>query len=107
VSLELVVAAAFAVLFYRMAHYEHMRGWAWAVGSLVLSLVVLQLRPGLTALIVAQAALVGVLWWRNAKRLGTDAERWKTAREEGRRLEQERLQRARDELRRERERRKG
>jgi hypothetical protein len=105
-STELVIAAAFAVLFYRMAQYERMRGWAWAVGSLVLSLVVLQLRPGLTALIVAQVVLVGGLWWRNTKRLGTNAERWKIAREEGRRLEQERLRRAREELRKERERRK-
>ena len=106
-SLDLVVAAAFAVLFYRMAMYEQMRGWAWAVGSLVLSLVVMQLRPGFTALIVAQLGLGGVLWWRNAKRLGTDAGRWRSAREAARRLEQERLERARDEIRRERERRKG
>jgi hypothetical protein len=106
-SLDLVVAAAFAVLFYRMAQYEHMRGWVWVAGSFTLSLVVMQLRPGLTALIVAQVGLVGVLWWRNAKRLGTDAERWRTAREEARRLEKERLERAREELRRDREHRKG
>jgi hypothetical protein len=99
----LVVAAAFAVLLYRLAAYERMRGWAWGGASLALSLVVSLIRPGFTLLIVAQVVLVGVLWWRNAKRLGTDADRWRIAREEGRRLERERLDRAREKSRRERE----
>jgi hypothetical protein len=100
--MPLVVAGAFAVLFYRMAARERMTGWVWAAASLALSLVVTQLWSGFLALIVGQIGLVGVLWWRNAKR-PTDAERWRVARQEGRRLERERLERERDKVRRDRE----
>ncbi|UCD25553.1 MAG: hypothetical protein JSW51_06465 [Gemmatimonadota bacterium] len=96
----LIIAAVFAILFYRAAYNEHMNGWAWAVASFALSLVVTQLLPGFTALVVAQIGLFGVLWWVNTKRLSMQGERWIRAREEERRLRKERVDRAREQARR-------
>ncbi|UCG89250.1 MAG: hypothetical protein JSW71_12205 [Gemmatimonadota bacterium] len=100
----LFVAVCFAVLFHRVAYHEHMSGWAWSVASLALSGVVMLLLPGLTALILAQVALFGVLWWANTRRLAARGQHLVRAREEERRLRRERVERARGEIRRERER---
>jgi len=103
----LVIAVVFAILFYRAAYHEHMSGWAWAVASLGLSFGVTLLLPGLTALIFAQVGLFGLLWWVNSKRLSTRGEHWVRAREEERRLRKERVDRAREEARRQSERHEG
>jgi hypothetical protein len=102
-----IIAVVFAILFYRAAHHEHMSGWAWAIASFALSLIVAQLLPGITALVLAQVGLFGVLWWLNVKRLSTRGEHWVRAREEERRLRKERADRVREQAHRDRERRDG
>jgi hypothetical protein len=99
----LIIAAVFAILFYRAAYHEHMSGWAWAIASFALSIVVTQLLPGWTPLVLAQVGLFGVLWWANTKRISQRGDHWIRAREEERRLRKERVDRAREQVRRERE----
>jgi nicotinamide riboside transporter PnuC len=77
----LIIAAVFAILFYRAAYHEHM----W------------------TPLVLAQVGLFGVLWWANTKRISQRGDHWIRAREEERRLRKERVDRAREQVRRERE----
>jgi len=95
-----IIAVVFAILFYRVAYNEHMSGWAWAIASLALSLIVMQLLPRFAAMVLAQVGLFGVLWWVNTKRLSTRGEHWIRAREEERRLRKERVDRAREQARR-------
>ena len=64
-----MLIGVFAALFYGLAEYEYMSGWKWAVASAVIGFVVGRATGLMSAGIVAQAALFGVLWWQNGKRL--------------------------------------
>ncbi len=69
-GLSALVAICFATLFYRAAMYERMSGWAWAVVSLFVSMILVMLAQGLGVLILAQVGLYVVMWWYNAQRHG-------------------------------------
>jgi len=58
------------MLFFRAAHYERMSPWAWTAASLGLTAILSLKAPGLTLLLVVQAALFGLMWWHNARRQG-------------------------------------
>ena len=60
---------AFAACFYGMAEYERMTGWKWAAASMVVTFVVLQTVGFMLAVLPAQVALFGLMWWQNSKRL--------------------------------------
>jgi hypothetical protein len=62
-------SGAFAAFFYGAAEYEHMTGWKWAVASAAVTFVVMQTVGSMLAVLPAQVALFGVLWWRNSKRI--------------------------------------
>jgi fatty acid desaturase len=64
----IVVVVGFGVLFYRVAVYEHMTGWVWALASVGLSLAVMQIAPGFVPIVAIQLVLFGVLWRQHAKR---------------------------------------
>jgi hypothetical protein len=92
----MVAAFVFAAFFYAAAEYERLTGWKWALASVVISLVVLQLFEFLAFVIPFQIALFGVMWWRNIKHRD-EMEQERTARaEEDRRRRQEQVRRARD-----------
>jgi len=101
-NLGLVIAVAFAVLFHRMAAYERLSGWAWALASFALSLVVTSVWAGFLPLLLAQLALLGVLWWYNMRRIGQRGEEWIARRDDDRRIRQERMRRAQEEIQRDR-----
>lgn len=101
----LVVAIGFAVLFHRMAAYEHMSAWAWAIASFALSLAVTSLWAGFLPLILAQIGLFAAMWWYNVKRVDTRERHWTAKREEDRRMRDERMRRAQEEIQRDRARR--
>jgi len=98
VNLGLVIAAAFAILFHRMAAYERLSPWVWAIASFGLSLIVTSVVAGFLPLLLAQLVLLGVLWWYNMRRVESREEEWATRREEDRRLRQERMRRAQEEI---------
>ena len=102
----LVVAIGFAVLFHRMAAYEHMSAWAWAIASFALSLAVTSLWTGFLPLILAQIGLFAAMWWYNAKRVNTRERGWAAKREHERRVRDERMRRAQEEIQRDRKGRK-
>jgi signal transduction histidine kinase len=60
---------AIAVFFYRAAQQEQMSGWKWAIASIIVSFVALEAVGFALAVIPAQLALYGVLWWQNSKRM--------------------------------------
>ena len=61
---------AFAGIFYFAAEYERMSGWKWALASVIVSATVKGLFPlSFIFVLPAQAALFGVLWWANQRRL--------------------------------------
>jgi hypothetical protein len=62
-------SGAFAAFFYGAAEYEHMTGWKWAVASAAVTFVVMQTVGSMLAVLPAQVALFGVLWWRNSKQI--------------------------------------
>jgi hypothetical protein len=84
----------FAVIFYAAAEYEHLTGWKWALASLIISQVVLQLTGWMVLVLPAQAILFGVMWWANAKKQDQSAEDQAKRIEEDRRLRQERVRQA-------------
>lgn len=104
-NLGIVIAAGFAILFHRMATHEHLSAWAWAVASFALSLIVTSLWAGFMPLLLAQLLLLGVLWWYNLRRIRERGDEWAARREEERRVRQERMRRAQEEIARDRERR--
>lgn len=92
----MVAAFVFAAFFYAAAEYERLTGWKWALASVIISLVVLQLFDFLAFVVPFQIALFGVMWWRNIKhRDEVDQERTARA-EQDRRTRQEQVRRARD-----------
>ncbi len=104
-NVDVIIVIGFAVLFHRMAALEHLSAWVWSVSSLGLSFVVMQVRPGVAPLIIAQLGLFGVMWWYNARRVRTRERGWAARREEEGRQQEARMKRAQDEIARERERR--
>jgi hypothetical protein len=102
-NIGLFVAIGFVVLFYRVAVYEHMTGWVWAVASFALSIIVMNLWGGLLQLFVAQVGLFMVLWAYNAKRVDKRHQEWATEREARRREQEARMRRAQEEIKRDRE----
>ena len=67
-GLVALVGVACAMLFHRAARYERMAPWAWTAASIgVTGFLALTGQP-LTLLLIAQAALLGVMWWYNARR---------------------------------------
>lgn len=100
---RIIVAIGFVLLFYRMAVYEHMTGWVWAVSSFALSFIVMILWGGFLPMFVAQLGLFGALWVSNAKRVDTRQQEWVKRQEGRRRGEGKRMRRAQEEIKRERE----
>lgn len=66
--LSLLIGVVCAVLFFRVAEYERMSPWMWAIASMGLHLAVGFLSPSILLALLAQAALFVVMWWYNAKR---------------------------------------
>jgi len=99
----MVVAIGFALLFHRMAAYERMTAWVWAVASIGVSLLAMWFWSGFAPLILLQVGLFAVLWWYNLRRVGRREQEWAAKREKERRLRDERMRRAQEEIRRERE----
>jgi hypothetical protein len=86
-----------AACFYGMAEYERMTGWKWAAASMAVTFVVMQTIGFGLAVIPAQVALFGVMWWQNGKRLDKLPEE-QAARREAMRIErQERVRLAHEE----------
>ena len=75
-DIRLVVAIGFVLLFYRMAVYEHITGWVWAVASLALSIVVMAIWAGFLPIILSQLGLFGLMWWYNSKRVDARHQEW-------------------------------
>ena len=90
----MIAAFVFAAFFYGVAEYEHMTGWKWAIASLAVTLAVLQMTDLLMAVIPAQVALCGVLWWQNVKRIEKLPEERAARAEADRKLRQERVRAA-------------
>lgn len=67
-NLTLLIGIACAVLFFRAAYYERMSPWAWAIGSLGLTVILSMKSPSVTLLLIVQVALFGVMWWYNVRR---------------------------------------
>lgn len=67
---NLLIAVACAILFFRVAQYERMSAWTWAIASIGISLVVSLLRGGLALILLSQMGLFAVIWWYNAQRRG-------------------------------------
>ena len=57
------------VIFYRAANYERMAGWAWALASLGLTLLLSMRSTGVATLLFAQAGLFVAMWTYNVYRL--------------------------------------
>jgi hypothetical protein len=84
----MIATFVFAACFYGMAEYEHMTGWKWAAASVAVTFVVLQTIGFMLAVLPAQVALFGLLWWQNSKRLDRQPEE-QAARAEAMRLERQ------------------
>jgi hypothetical protein len=93
----MIATFVFAAFFYGVAEYEHMTGWKWAVASVAVSVAVLQTIGLLIAVIPAQVALFGVLWWQNAKRIEKLPEERAARADADRKLRQERIRAAQEE----------
>lgn len=96
--MELVVAAALAVLFYMMAAYEHHAAWVWALASLTLSTLVLGVGGGSVTLVLGHVGLYGLLWWFNAREQDKRHEGFLAKRAEQQRLRADRWRRAQQEI---------
>ncbi|MGH9258365.1 MAG: hypothetical protein ACRD08_00480 [Acidimicrobiales bacterium] len=101
----MLATLVFAALFYGIAEYEHLTGWKWAAASLVISIVVLQVTGWLVLVLPFQAALFGVLWWANSKKIDTSDADQAARLEADRRIRQERVRRAHEQADRDRNRR--
>ena len=93
----MIATFVFAAFFYGVAEYEHMTGWKWAVASVAVSVAVLQTIGFLIAVIPAQVALFGVLWWQNVKRIEKLPEERAARAEADRKHRQERIRAAQEE----------
>jgi hypothetical protein len=63
------VAVVFAILFFRVADYERMSPWVWSIASIAITEAVTLSGGSLTLVLLLQAALFGVMWGLNARRL--------------------------------------
>jgi hypothetical protein len=97
-----LVAVGFVLLFHRMAVYERITGWAWAVASLALSLVVMVTWAGFLPIILAQLGLFGLMWWYNARKVDERHRELAARREAERRAQGARRKWAQEEIQRER-----
>jgi fatty acid desaturase len=79
-----------------------MTGWAWAVASVALSIVVLLILPGFLPLVVAQVGLFALLWQQHMKRQAEITARRVAEREARERQREDLLQRGREEAERDR-----
>jgi hypothetical protein len=65
----MIATFIFAACFYGVAEYENMTGWKWAAASAAITFVIMKTFGFMLVVLPAQAALFGVLWWQNVKRL--------------------------------------
>lgn len=65
----LLVVVACAIFFFRVAQYERLSPWAWSVGSIALSGIVLLLGWSTGVMLLTQVGLFLALWWHNAQRV--------------------------------------
>ena len=106
-NIGILFAVAFGALFYRVAVYEHLSGWAWSVASVGLSIIVMQIFQGMLPLVGAQVILFGMLWKQHMKRQAEITAHRLAEREERERQREAVLQRGREEAERERARQAG
>ncbi len=66
--IDLFVGVVCAVLLFRAADYEQLGPWGWAVASLGATVFLSVRGSGTIQLLLAQAALFGLMWWYNVRR---------------------------------------
>jgi hypothetical protein len=99
---SLLALIAFPVIFFLAARHEEMPNpWRWAVGSGVISLVVLR-SMGMFFVLPAQVLLFVALWVYNTKHQRRRGEKWAAMADERRRTVEGRQQWAQEQMARER-----